>query len=351
MTARQQNSLVLGVYSCSHGVIDAACAALAFGLVHLYPLSSRQFISFIFLYNLLAFGTQVFFGGVVDRLRIYRFSASLGIVLTSLSLIVMRNHPVFAVVIAGAGNALFHVAGGAVSLALTPHRAAAPGIFVAPGALGIMLGAFMGRSGPITTWPFLVILGILFFATILLQHPRIAYDKPVPGPAIRLPALIGILLLFSITVRSFAGFSAGFSYQSNHRVIFWLVVSAFAGKALGGILSDRFGWLAVSVSALVVSIPLLSLGGINPIVAICGMLLLQATMPVTLTALKELFPNQGAFTFGLASLALMIGTAPLFSGMKPVYGSWHFLMVLITLSAIALYAALRLLPKIKKNEP
>jgi MFS transporter, FSR family, fosmidomycin resistance protein len=349
MTARYHKSLVLGVYSCSHGMVDAACAALAFGLVHLHPLSSQQFISLIIAYNLLAFGTQVVFGWFVDRLRIYRLCASSGIALAALALVVMRNYPVPAIVMAGAGNALFHVAGGAVSLALTPRRAAAPGIFVAPGALGILIGAFIGRSGAVTAWPFLVILGILLLALVLLQPPTMNYDEPVHGSAVRLPVLFGALLLFSIAVRSFAGFGAGFPYQSNHSVIFWLVLAAFAGKAFGGVLSDRFGWLAVSVSALVISIPLISFGWVNPVIAVCGMLLLQATMPVTLAALKELFPNQGAFTFGLASLALMIGAAPLFSGLKPVYGSWYLLMVLTTLSAASLYAALKLLPEnIKK---
>jgi hypothetical protein len=351
MKTRYQNSLLLGVYSCSHGAVDAACAALAFGLVHLHPLSSQQFISLIIAYNCMAFGTQAVFGWFVDRLRMYRLSALSGIALTALSLVVMQYYPVAAIIMAGAGNALFHVAGGAVSLAITPGRAAAPGIFVAPGALGIMAGAFTGRSGPVAAWPFLVILGVLFFATILLKHPKIAHDEPALGPAVRLPVLIGALLLFSIAVRSFAGFGAGFPWQSDQGVIFWLVLAAFAGKALGGILSDRFGWLAVSVSSLAIAMPLLGFGRLNPVIAVSGMFLLQATMPVTLAALKELFPNQGAFTFGLASLAILVGVAPLYSGLKPLYGSWYVLMILITFSAAAVYAALRLLPNIRKNEP
>jgi FSR family fosmidomycin resistance protein-like MFS transporter len=344
MKARLHSSLILGVFSCSHGMVDAACAALAFGLVHVYPLSSRQFITFIIAYNLLAFGTQPLFGWIADRLRIYRLSAVLGIGLAGLSLVAMRIHPVLAVVLAGVGNAMFHTAGGAVSFAISPQRAAAPGIFVAPGALGIMVGAIIGRSGPVIAWPFLVILGILLLATVLLKYPEIAGDGRAFS-SVRLPAVFGILLLFSIAVRSFAGFGAGAPYQADHSVIFWLVLSAVVGKAMGGFLSDRLGWLAVSVSALVLSIPLLGFGWVSPVLAVAGMLLLQMTMPVTLTALKELFPRHGAFSFGLAAEALIIGAAPLFFGLKHAYCSRPLLMVLVFLSAAALYGALKLLPE------
>jgi FSR family fosmidomycin resistance protein-like MFS transporter len=345
MNPRLQNSLTLGVYSCSHCAVDAACAALAFGIVHVYPLTSSQFITFIIMYNLLAFGTQPVFGWIADKLRAHRGSALLGIGLTALSLVAMRIHPALAIAMAGTGNAMFHVGGGAVSLAISPHRASAPGIFVAPGAIGIFIGAMIGRAGPVIAWPFLVILGILFCTTYFVRHPGTAVDETENRPAIQLPVIFGTLLLFSIAVRSFSGFAAGAPYQGQYGVIFWLVMAALAGKAAGGIISDRFGWLAINVSALVVAIPLLGFGWAHPVLAVCGMLLLQMTMPVTLTALKELFPRHAAFSFGLAAEALVIGAAPLFTHLKPMYRSWPLLMVLVFLSAISLFAALKLLPE------
>ncbi|HUI91624.1 MAG TPA: hypothetical protein VLX68_05175 [Chitinivibrionales bacterium] len=345
MNSRLQNSVTLGIYSCSHGAVDATCAALAFGMVQVYPLTSSQFITFIIIYNLLAFGTQPLFGWLADLIRDYRLTALAGMGLTALSLIAMRIHPALAIVMAGTGNAMFHVGGGAVSLAISPHRATAPGIFVAPGAIGIFIGAMVGRSGPVAAWPFLVILGILFLATIFTGHPGIVIDETANRPAVRLPVMFGILLLFSIAVRSFAGFAAGAPYQAHHTVILLLVLAAVAGKALGGIVSDRFGWLAISVSALALAIPMLGFGWVNPVLAVGGMVLLQLTMPVTLTALWELFPRHPAFSFGLAAEALIIGAAPLFTHYRPLYRSWLLLMVLVCLSAIALYAALKLLPQ------
>jgi FSR family fosmidomycin resistance protein-like MFS transporter len=344
MNSRLQNSLTLGVYSCSHCAVDAACAALGFGMAHVYPLSSSQFITLIIAYNLLAFGTQPLFGWIADFLAAYRLTALLGIGLTALSLIAIKISPVLAVATAGVGNSLFHVAGGAVSLAIAPHRATAPGIFVAPGALGIFIGAMVGRAGPVPAWPFLIILVVLFLTTIFLKYPETANDETPHYSPIPLPALFGTLLLFSIAVRSFAGFATGAPYQAHQAAIILLTLSAVVGKATGGIVSDRFGWLAVSVSALVLSVPLLGFCRVSLVLAVAGMLLLQMTMPVTLTALRELFPRFPAFSFGLASGAFIIGALLLFSGLKPLYGSWPLLMVLVSLSAVALFIALKLLP-------
>ncbi len=344
MNVRLQNSLTLGVYSCSHCAVDAACAALGFGMVHVYPLSSSQFITLIIAYNLLAFGTQPLFGWIADFLAAYRLTALLGIGLAALSLVAIRISPALAVAMAGVGNALFHVAGGAVSFAMAPHRATAPGIFVAPGALGIFIGAMVGRAGPVTAWPFLIILGFLFLATVFRKYPEAAGDETPHYSPIPLPVLIGTLLLFSIAVRSFAGFAAGAPYQANHTAIILLTLSAVVGKAAGGIVSDRYGWLGVSVSALVLSVPLLGFCRVSLVPAIAGMLLLQMTMPVTLTALRELFPRLPAFSFGLASGAFIIGALLPFSGLKPLYRSWPLLMILVSLSAIAVFTALKLLP-------
>ena len=65
------------------------------------------------------------------------------------SALLVGFRPAVPVVLAGLGNALFHVGGGVVSLNLTPKRATAPGIFVAPGGLGTCGGNRRGQDGPL----------------------------------------------------------------------------------------------------------------------------------------------------------------------------------------------------------
>jgi hypothetical protein len=82
-------------------------------------------------------------------------------------------------------------------------------------------------------------------------------------------------------------------------------------------------------------------GGSNSAAVTIGMWLFQMTMPVTLVALYALMPGRPAFAFGLTCLALILGGLPtFFRAIKAHYDSWAFL-VLILISAAALYEALR----------
>jgi len=108
----------------------------------------------LLLYHVLAFGLQPVFGLAVDAAGTPRLAAVLGC-LVSAGALLFPASPGLAIVVAGIGNAIFHVGGGVVSLRLTPHRAAAPGIFVAPGSLGLLLGAILGSHGPAAAAPLL----------------------------------------------------------------------------------------------------------------------------------------------------------------------------------------------------
>ena len=82
------------------------------------------------------------------------------------------------------------------------------------------------------------------------------------------------------------------------------------GKALGGIISDRLGWIETSVGALLISAPLIAFAG--PAGIIAGLFVFQMTMPVTLVAAVKVFPKKPAFAFGLTCLALVGGAIPTF---------------------------------------
>jgi FSR family fosmidomycin resistance protein-like MFS transporter len=340
----RKNSL-LAVLGTAHGFVDAACAALVFGLVWRYQLTSQEYILLVVGYNVLAFAFQPLCGLVSDRIRNHTMTAAFGIVLTGLSLIIAGINPFIAVGLAGLGNAVFHVGGGAVSLLLAPGRASAPGLFVAPGALGIAIGAMIGRNGPVHPVLFLCLLGAAFTAMIFLKATKIretvlSQSKP---ESFKWPVLIGALLLVSIMIRSLVGFSAGFPWHNDRTVLFLIVCAAFLGKALGGVISDRFGWLATALTVSLVSAPLLAFGFVHPVASIAGMLLFQMTMPVTLTAVHRLLPKRPAFSFGLTCLALIIGAAPVFTSWKHAFASWSVILLLSVFSAGLLFTALSML--------
>jgi FSR family fosmidomycin resistance protein-like MFS transporter len=123
-------------------------------------------------------------------------------------------------------------------------------------------------------------------------------------------------------------------WKSHIALAIVLVVSVFAGKAIGGVLADRFGWTRVAVGSLLVSTPLLVLGPKVAAVAILGMFLFNFTMPVTLVALSNLLPGRPGLSFGLTCMALLAGALPVVKGYTVFSGQF----VILAASVIAIVA-------------
>jgi hypothetical protein len=110
--------------------------------------------------------------------------------------------------------------------------------------------------------------------------------------------------------------------NANFFYAFALALAAGGGKALGGFLSDRLGFLRVSVGALSLSIFLMYWGGawwgsddswsaIQVVSGLLGCLCFQMTMAVTLLACVKAYPGREAWAFGLNCLALFVESLPL----------------------------------------
>jgi FSR family fosmidomycin resistance protein-like MFS transporter len=323
-----------------HAVIDASTVMVVFSTSVAHHLPPLHTAFMIYGYDLLAFAGQALFGYGMDRLRIYRSVTLLGIVLAACSVLLMLTDSLIAVVTAGLGNALFHVGAGAVVLNTNPGRAADAGIFVAPGALGLALGTWLGKGGNTVLWPFLLALSLSFAIAVKSSLPRMENHSTTNIVPVKVTMAILFLLLFSISIRAFVGFAVAHECPKLPLVSFSLACAAFGGKALGGIISDRLGWIRTSVGALLISAPLIALGGSNGSVVILGMFFFQMTMPVTLTAVYALMPAQPAFSFGLCSLALVLGACAAFNEPWAIYYNAYVFFGLITLSALAIFVAL-----------
>jgi predicted MFS family arabinose efflux permease len=137
--------------------------------------------------------------------------------------------------------------------------------------------------------------------------------------------------------------AGGYQCPKATAIAFGFGFAGFAGKALGGVLSDRLGWIKVGVATLLISAPLIAFGGSNYVLVTIGVFLVQMTMPVTLVALFALLPGRPAFAFGLSCLAYIAGAIPTFyHQVRAFYGPFAFLALML-LSAITLYAGLRML--------
>ncbi|NLD50049.1 MAG: MFS transporter [Clostridiaceae bacterium] len=330
----------LVLYSIVHALVDASCAVLVLGGLASLSIDAGTLTTMVILYNVLAFGLQSPLGYLVDRLRIPIVSASAGCLFVTAALFAY-SVPLVAVCLAGVGNALFHVGGGVISLNLAPGKASLPGIYVAPGAFGLTVGILLGSRGYFNPWVFSLALVCAAVLIMQVKPPVINYNTDSKAGH-KYVGLIILLLSISICIRSLVGLVLNFPWKSNIYLLFVLTAAIVLGKALGGILGDKFGWMRIATAGLIISAPMLAFGAKNPLIAIVGILLFNMTMPVTLVAIVNVLPGRAGFAFGLTTLALIIGAMPTYTSMKGVLaGSWIILAIVI-ISAGLLFIGLKL---------
>jgi MFS transporter, FSR family, fosmidomycin resistance protein len=329
------------VFGTAHALVDAICASILFNILNEQALSVL-FIAYLFLtYNILAFGLQALLGWLTDKFKTPKLTALLGITLTGISVMVFHPLPIAGVILAGIGNALFHVGGGSISLSLTPGKASAPGIFVAPGALGLMVGTLLGKSAYFPIWPFLLISALLFVLIMMNKTPLMYQSQSMTpkAPKFNFECVI-IMVLFVVATRSLVGAVITFPWKSDIYLLVMLTCSIALGKGLGGFLADRFGWTPTTVGSLIISIPLLIFGVNAPVLGMAGIFLFNITMPVTLAMVSNMIPGKPGFAFGLACLALVLGAVLAFTELKFRLNNSIFIITIISVSAIVLYFGL-----------
>ena len=105
-----RESLNLGGFAFVHGLVDAVCCAILVGLYAKEHLPLPVLESMAVMYNILAFGLQPILGMISDRFQNWRMQAIISLIMIAFALTVTYFSPWIAVIIAGIGNAIFHIA-------------------------------------------------------------------------------------------------------------------------------------------------------------------------------------------------------------------------------------------------
>jgi MFS transporter, FSR family, fosmidomycin resistance protein len=324
----------LSVYGFAHAVVDASCMLLIFGGLDV----KGDLLTYIILYNTLAFGMQMPFGFILDKLHSPNISAMIGCILLIIALM-FPYHPLMAISLAGIGNALFHVGGGTISLNLKPGKAFIPGVFVAPGGIGLFAGLLISKY---YGFPYKIFIILLFTVTILiyfLKKPAISYSTQKEKP-IDYFLLTVFLVLITVCIRSLVGLSVHFPWKSDISLLVLLTISIALGKGIGGLIADYFGWIRVSVGCLVISALLIFWGPTYPLLGILGMFLFNFTMPVTLVTISNMLPGKPGFSFGLTTLAILLGVVPSYVSPSLFPIKDVILLLLTLISAVCLWIGL-----------
>jgi FSR family fosmidomycin resistance protein-like MFS transporter len=298
----------------AHGVADGAAGLLLGGLPRVMPLAEVALL--VLLYNLLAFACQPVFGVITDHWRKPRWMALAGLGLLAGGLVLAGRAPWLGVPLAGTGSGVFHVAGGALALCATRGKASGPGLFAAPGVVGLALGGFLALRGMLAIWPFLLGLAVLAGLVLLLKEPALPYVSAADDePVFERHDLIMIALLAAIALRSLVWTTLQYVLEVRVDLLLLLAVAAAVGKIVGGPLADRLGWRRWTVLALGGSAALLTVSAGNIWVLMLGVALLQSATPAALAAALRLMPQRPATAAGLGlGLAIALGGLPLMVG-------------------------------------
>lgn len=291
--------MVLLINSFAHFLVDALSVTTLFS-----DGSVADMTLAVVLYNTLAFGTQCLVGLGADIWKRHALLGALGMGLVVLGYF-LPSALTLRVCVAGLGNSLFHVAGGAITLEESGGRAWKLGLFVAPGAFGVTLGTLFPRFGTVLAAMLLLCAGALF----LLRGRVSAHTEVAEGiRSGKLPLAVVLLLALAVAVRAVGGSAVSFPWKNGPAMAFLMTVFVFAGKSAGGFVCDRLGagkTALLSIPLAAVCIAFLS-GYMLP--SLLGQFLLNLTMPVTLWLMYTAMPDAPGFAFGLAASALWPGT-------------------------------------------
>jgi len=336
---------ILSSYGFAHMVVDFVCAATMMTIYSKWILDYQWVFIVILLYNVLAFWSQTLFWALIDKFQCPKLISLLGCGLVALWAILLVKCPWLATVLVWIGNSLFHVWGGVICIWIDPKKAAPSGIFVAPWSFWVLGWIILGKSWNFVRWYWVALLAVSAISMFIsskninvygivnqfAKENKINFKKWI--------AVISILLLISIVIRSFVWFMVNYSWKV-WTLLFIFTTAVVLWKSLWWVLADKFGWKKVWVISLLLSLPCLLFGEQSIVFWMLGIFLFNITMPIALIALIKAMPKRWWLAFGLLCLALLVGALPSLLGVNFAEVTNILLIVLILISSFVLYFAL-----------
>lgn len=303
-----------------------------------------------FIYDGFAFVPQSLFGYISDKYPKVP-TGIIGIILLCLGIICLQTSLYFIIPLLciSLGNALIHVNGAEVTLRSSNGRLAPSAIFVAGGSFGVISGKLLAN---VSISPIILILVILTMIPFILlaqdySNESNAHACQKFNYANKSIASKWIIwgMLFIVIARGFVGYGIPTSWNKTVYETILLYSFMGIGKALGGILADRFGIRKVGIYSTLLAIPFLCFGDQIMIVSLIGVMLFSMTMSITLAILVSVLPSNPGLAFGITTVGLYLGSMPIFF-IQIVQFNMNCLLIII----ISLLCAFILSKMIRKDE-
>lgn len=290
-----------------HGLNDLAAGFFLAKYTFLHSYNDSFFC--VTLYAIIGFGGQLPVGFWMDRKRFIKPFAIASFILLPLAVLSSFFSLGTAIIFSGLASAFVHVTGGTICLQVHKDKTGPLGIFTAPGVLGLTAGSLFGQSGIII--PVLVLISVFILAFVIFKQPFVDYPSSEKKES-ELDAhdLIMLAILLLMCFRSLIFDVVNYAAENVENGIFYLGVSAFAGKIVGGFLADKIGLKKFIYTTLSIAFLLFQFGKENIYALSAGVACLQSSVPVTLLLMSRSLPFYPA-----TATAFSLGTSIILAGL------------------------------------
>lgn len=342
------------LYFYIHFITEVACF---FVLSRVFGSSIFMWIT-PFIYDALAFVPQSLFGRLSDKFPKIPLGV-IGGVLLALG-VAGCAVPIFpgkytSLVILCLGNACTHINGAEVTLRCSGGKLSHSAIFVGGGSFGVICGKLIGAT-PLPFWIISVFALTMIPFVLLAETYRTQADSESTRPCAAFdyhskkvaPCVVIILAVLIVAVRGYMGYGIPTSWNKTTVQTVMLYVTMGLGKLSGGIFADIFGVKKTALISAAAALPFLLAGDNIMSVSLVGVMLFSMTMSITLAILVSVLKNAPGLAFGLTTIGLFFGAAPIFFfKFTTVRANCILISILTVLCLIAMQIIIR---KDEKNE-
>lgn len=269
-----------------------------------------------FLYDGLAFVPQSFIGYINDKHPKINMGY-IGVALLFIAILIfsVSKASIFiSLIILCFGNACLHIDGAENTIRNSNGKLSPSALFVSGGSFGVITGRILAGSSFETIYLLPIILTIIPFIMLAKTTSNKANDSEkfnyVKGNIN--PFIIVVIAVFVVIIRGYVGYGIPTSWNKTTLQTICLFFTMGIGKALGGILSDKFGIRKVAILSTILAIPFLCFGDNLMLVSLIGVMFFSMTMSITLAILVSILKKTPGLAFGLTTIGLFLGTVPIF---------------------------------------
>ena len=338
----KSNNLKTGyLYFYVHFIVEVVC------FFYLSRVTNNSLFVWLipFIYDGVAFVPQSIIGYISDKYPKINMGL-IGVFLLVISYLIygLTNISVYvSLIILCLGNAFLHISGAETTLKTSNGKLSPAAIFVSGGSFGVVSGRLLART---SINPLLLILPILtIIPFVLLSDTYINKDSNTNNfnftkDSINKEFIILVAVLVVI-IRGYMGYGIPTSWNKTTIQLIIFFCTMGIGKALGGILSDLIGIRKTAIMSTLLAIPFLCFGDNIMIISLIGVMFFSMTMAITLGILVSVLKKTPGLAFGLTTIGLFLGTAPIFFIKLSYIGNIIIIISMSILCALALSYVLK----------